>query len=190
MTRPRLIAFALALALACKAGPPAVAQTNDARPADALLHAVRNVCGPNVAGRLPFDIMNADLNGPRVVLAEASGDAATLAAFHDMETDRLAFGFVASDTGRINIGVDESLAWCRVAALDVTSSDVEAMKAGLQTLDDWAETGAVGPGVTQYLATLDGDVVFVRVADPAIAAGYGPAAGLIVTVMNPAAQED
>lgn len=188
MTRPRLIAFALALA--CMAAPPAVAQTNDSQPADAMLHAVRNVCGPNVAGRLPFDIMNADLNGPRVVLADASGDPATLAAFHDMETDRVAFGFVVSDTGRINIGVDETLAWCRVAALDVTPSDVEAMKAGLQTLDDWAETGQVAPGVTQYLATLAGDVVFVRIADPAVASGYGPSAGLIVTVMNPAAQED
>lgn len=188
MTRPRPIAFVLALA--CMAAPPAVAQTNVATPAKAMLHAVRNVCGPNVAGRLPFDIMNADLNGPRVTLADVSGDLATLTAFHDMETDRVAFGFVVSDTGRINIGVDETLAWCRVAALDVTPSDVEAMKVGLQTLDDWAETGQVAPGVTQYFATLDGDAVFVRVADPAVAPGFGPSAGLIVTVMNPAAQED
>lgn len=188
MTRPRLIA--LALALACTAPPPVLAQTNDSLPADALLHAVRHVCGPNVAGRLPFDILNADLNGPKVVLADASGDPATLTAFHDMETDRVAFGFVVSDTGRINIGVDETLAWCRVAALEVSPADVEAMKAGLQTLDDWSETGQVAPGVTQYLATLDGDVVFVRVADPAVAPGFGPSAGLIVTVMNPAAQEE
>lgn len=188
MPRPRLIA--LVLALAFTAPSPVLAQTNDSSPADALLHAVREVCGPNVAGRLPFDILNADLNGPRVVLADASGDPATLAAFHDMETARVAFGFVVSDTGRINIGVDETLAWCRVAALEVAPSDVEAMKAGLQTLDDWSETGQVAPGVTQYLATLDGDVVFVRVADPAVAPGFGPSAGLIVTVMNPAAQED
>ena len=186
--RPRLIAFILTLAGA--AAPPVVAQTNDAQPAEAMLHAVRKVCGPNVAGRLAFDIMNADLNGPRVVLADASGDRATLAAFHDMETDRVAFGFVVSDTGRINIGGDETLSWCRVAALDVTPADVEAMKVGLRTLDDWSETGQVAPGVTQYLATLDGDIVFVRVADPAVAPGFGPSAGLIVTVMNPAAQEE
>jgi hypothetical protein len=188
MMRPHLTAFALALT--CTAAPPAVAQTNDAKPAEAVLHAVRHVCGPNVAGRLSFDIMNAGLNGPRVVLADASGDPATLAAFHDMETARVAFGFVVSDTGRINIGVDETLAWCRVAALDVTPLDVAAIKSGLRTLDDWSETGQVAPGVVQYLATLDGDIVFVRVADPAVASGYGPTAGLIVTVMNPAAQEE
>jgi hypothetical protein len=185
--RPRLIACAAALILS--AGP-VLAQTNDSAPADTFLHAVREVCGPNVQGRLPFDIMNADLNGPRVVLADASGDAATLAAFHDMDVERVAFGFVVSDTGRINIGVDETLMWCRVAALEVTQEDVAEMKSGLATLDNWGETGAVGPGVTQYLATLDGDVVFVRVADPTIAPGFGPTAGLIVTVMNPAAQED
>lgn len=186
--RPGLIAFILTLAGA--AAPPVVAQTNDAQPAEAMLHAVRKVCGPNVTGRLPFDIMNADLNGPRVTLADVSGDPATLTAFHDMETDRVAFGFVVSDTGRINIGVDETLSWCRVAALDVTPADVEAMKVGLRTLDDWSETGQVAAGVTQYLATLDGDIVFVRVADPAVAPGFGPSAGLIVTVMNPAAQEE
>ena len=188
MKRLRLSTCAL-LCTAVLSGP-AQAQTNDTPAPDAFAHAIRAVCGPSVAGRLPFDLMNADLNAAHVVLVDASDDPATLAAFGDWSGEPVEYGFVPAATGRINLGVDETLAWCRVAALDVTALDVAAMKANLTTLDDWSETGVVGPGVTQYLATLDGDVVFVRVADPAIAPGFGPTAGLIVTVMNPAAQED
>lgn len=187
MSRRRL-AWALALSVLTPAAS-ATAQTDDATPAEALMHAVRAVCGPSVAGRLPFDLTNADLNLAKVLLVDASGDPATLTAFHDMEVDRVEFGFVNAATGRINIGVDETLAWCRVAALEVTPLDIAAIRAGLATLDGWAETGETAPGVTQYLAELDGDVVFVRVADPTVARGFGPTAGLIVTVMNPAAQE-
>jgi len=189
MTRPHLLAIALGV-LAVLAVAPARAQTNDTPATEAFAHAIRAVCGPNVAGRLPFDLMNADLNTAHVVLVDASDDPDTLAAFHDWSGQPVEYGFVPAASGRINIGVDETLAWCRVAVLDVTSREIAAMKANLETLEDWGETGVVGPGVIQYLATLDGDFVFVRVADPAIAAGYGPAAGLVVTVMNPAAQED
>lgn len=184
----RRLAWALALTAPMLAAP-ATAQTADATPAEAFMHAVGAVCGPSVAGRLPFNLTNADLNVAKVVLVDASRDPATLTAFHDMVVERVEFGFVNAATGRINIGVDETLGWCRVAALDVTPLDVAAIRTGLATLDGWAETGEPAPGVAQYLAELDGDAVFVRVADPAVAPGFGPTAGLIVTVMNPAAQE-
>lgn len=181
--------FAAVAALAVLA-PVADAQTADAAPAAAFMHAVRSVCGPNIAGRLPFDLTNADLNAARVVLVDASQDAATRAAFHDLEPADLEYGFVVSDTGSIVVGVNETVAWCRVVALGVTPADVAAMKAGLATLDDWSETGRLEAGVIQYFTTLDGDAAFARVIDPAMAPGYGRTAGLIVTLMNPAAQED
>ncbi|CAL1689962.1 hypothetical protein MMB232_00082 [Brevundimonas subvibrioides] len=181
--------FAAALALAALA-PGAMAQTPDAAPAAAFMHAVRSVCGPNIAGRLPFDLMNADLNAARVVLVDASQDAPTRSAFHDLEWADLEFGFVVSDTGSIVVGVNEAVAWCRVVALGVTPADVAAMKAGLAALDDWSETGRLEAGVTQHFARMDGEAVFARVIDPAMAPGYGRTAGLIVTLMNPAAQED
>lgn len=167
----------------------ASAQTNATPAPDAFGHAIRQVCGPNVAGRLSFDLMNSDLNAAHVVLVDASGDPATLAAFADWSGQPTQFGFVPAASGRINLGVDETLAWCRVAVLDAAPADVAAMRADLTTLEGWSETGVIDSETTQYLATLDGDVVFVRVTLPSARSRWGQHAGLIVTVMNPAAQE-
>lgn len=181
------LAFALLLTAT---GGNAVAQTNDTPVVQAFDHAIRNVCGPNVAGRLPFDLMNADLNAAHVVLVDIDGDHATQAAFHDWTGGSVAYGFVPAASGRVNLGVDPDLAWCRVAALDVSPAEVSSMQADLEALADWSETGVVGVETTQYLATLDGDVVFVRVTRPGAGSFWGPHTGLIVTVINPAAQEN
>ena len=187
MTDPRLLVCALFAAAAL--GGPAAAQTNATPAPDAFAHAIRTVCGPNVAGRLPFDLMNRDLNAAHVVLADASDDPATLSAFSDWAGQPVEYGFVPAASGRINLGVDETLAWCRVAVLDATPAEIAAMRANLATLDGWAETGVIDGETTQYLATLDEDVIFVRVTVPSPGSRWGAGEGLIVTVMNPAAQE-
>jgi hypothetical protein len=180
----RLQQMALAAVLAV-AAIPAAAQTATSTPAEAFVHAVSEVCAKNAFGDLPLNPPSAALEAARVLLVDGGSDPDVRGAFHDMPVT-IDYGAVPS-TGQIVIGADEAGS-CRVAAIDASAADVAAIQAALRAGADSWNPIANDPtkGETTYSGTIGGESAMVAVLIPPAGSNWGKA-GILVTVMNPAA---
>lgn len=183
--RPVLFAVS-SLILGAAAPGLAAAQSATATPAEAFLHAVQKVCAPNAMGALPLNPPSAALTDLNVMLVDGGTDPSVRGAFHDMPAT-IDYGAVASATGQIVIGADEAGS-CRVAAINVSAADVGAIRTALRgQASGWNPiSNDADAGQTTYSGTLDGQSVMVEVTVPPAGSHWG-AAGIMVTVMNPAA---
>ena len=173
------------LVLAALAPAGATAQTSAATPAQAFLYAVEKVCAPNAMGNLPLTPSDA-LTALNVMLVDGGTDPDVRGAFHDMPVT-IDYGAVSSASGQIVIGADEAGS-CRVAAINVAASDVAAIRAALRAASgDWNPiSNDAAAGQTTYGGTIDGQSVMVEATVPPAGSNWG-AAGIMITVMNPAA---
>lgn len=179
-----VIVSSLVLAYLAPAG--AMAQTSTATPAQAFLYAVEKVCAPNAMGNLPLNPPSAALTALNVMLVDGGTDPDVRGAFHDMPVT-IDYGAVSSASGQIVIGADEAGS-CRVAAINVAASDVAAIRAALRAASgDWRPiSNDAAAGQTTYSGTVDGQSVMVEATVPPAGSNWG-AAGIMITVMNPAA---
>lgn len=164
----------------------AVAQTAAATPAQAFLHAVAQVCAPNAMGKLPLNAPTPALDALKVMLVDGGTDPDVRGAFHDMPVT-IDYGAVSSASGQIVIGADEAGS-CRVAAIHVSAQDVTDIRTALRAqAGDWRPiSNDAAAGQTTYSGDLDGESVMVEVTVPPAGSHWG-AAGIMITVMNPAA---
>lgn len=178
-------AIVLSLVLGALA-PAASAQTATATPAEAFLYAVEKVCAPNAMGKLPLNAPTPALDALKVMLVDGGTDPDVRGAFHDMPVT-VDYGAVSSATGQIVIAADEAGS-CRVAAIHVSSGDVAAIRAAMRAqAGDWNPiSNDAAAGQTTYSGTVDGESVMVQVTVPPAGSHWG-AAGIMITVMNPAA---
>lgn len=179
-------ALALVAGLATLAGSPALAQTATATPAEAFGYAVTQVCAKNAFGELPLNPPSAALTAANVQLVDGGGDPDVRGAFHDMPAT-IDYGAVSSASGQIVIGADEAGS-CRVAAINVTAAEVEAIQAALRAgSDGWTPiSNDPAKGETTYSGSIGGEDAMVAALVPPAGSNWGKA-GIIVTVMNPAA---
>ena len=176
----------LALAAAAVMAAPAFAQTATATPAQAFGYAVSEVCAKNAFGDLPLNPPSAALEAANVMLVDGGTDPDVRGAFHDMPVT-IDYGAVASASGQIVIGADEAGS-CRVAAINVTPAEFEAIQAALRAgADDWTPiANDPAKGETTYSGQIGGEDAMVAALVPPAGSNWGKAA-IIVTVMNPAA---
>ena len=182
--------LSLSLAFAALlAAPAALAQTATATPAAAFLYAVKDVCTPNVMGKLSFAGPAAALDAAHVLLVDGASDPDMRAAFHDMSPVNINYAAVTSASGQITLASDEPQGTCRVAAISVTPADVAAIQSGANAIDgDWNPTANdSAAGQTTYSGTIDGNAVLVQVTVPPAGSHWGSDTGIFFTVMNPAA---
>lgn len=180
-----VLAILSSLAFGIAAPAAVTAQTATATPAEAFIHAVEKVCTPNAMGNLPLTPGDA-LTALNVMLIDGGTDPAVRGAFHDMPVT-IDYGAVNSASGQIVIGADEAGS-CRVAAINVAASDVAAIRAALRAASgDWNPiSNDAAAGQTTYAGTVDGQSVMVEATVPPAGSHWG-AAGIMITVMNPAA---
>lgn len=174
------------LALAAVAPAVASAQSATATPAQAFMYAVEKVCAPNAMGQLPLNGPIPPLTALNVLLVDGGTDPEVRGAFHDMPVT-IGYGAVVSASGQIVIGADD-VGSCRVAAINVAPGDVAAIQAALRAASgDWNPiANDAAAGQTTYAGTVDGQSVMVEATVPPAGSHWG-AAGIMITVMNPAA---
>lgn len=182
--RPMLVTLS-SLVLGGAAAGTVTAQTATATPAEAFIYAVEKVCAPNAMGSLPLTPGDA-LTALNVMLVDGGTDPDVRGAFHDMPVT-IDYGAVSSTSGQIVIGADEAGS-CRVAAINVSASDLAAIRAALRSAaGDWNPiSNDAAAGQTTYSGTIDGQSVMVEATVPPAGSHWG-AAGILITVMNPAA---
>lgn len=180
-----ILVIASSLALGALAPAIASAQTAGATPAEAFMYAVERVCAPNAMGNLPLS-PGAALTALNVMLVDGGSDPDVRGAFHDMPVT-IDYGAVSSASGQIVIGADEAGS-CRVAAIHVSAGDVAAIQAAMRAqAGDWNPiSNDAAAGQTTYSGSLEGQSVMVEVTVPPAGSHWG-AAGIMITVMNPAA---
>lgn len=173
------------LALGAAAPGTVTAQTATATPAQAFMYAVEKVCAPNAMGNLPLT-PGAALTALNVMLIDGGTDPDVRGAFHDMPVT-IDYGAVSSASGQIVIGADEAGS-CRVAAINVAPDDIAAIRAALRAeAGDWRPiSNDADAGQTTYAGDVDGQSVMVEATTPPAGSHWG-AAGIMITVMNPAA---
>ena len=164
---------------------PAGAQST-ATPAQAFGQAIDTVCVKNAFGQLPMNPPSAALSATGVQLVDGGTDPDVRGAFHDMPVT-IIYGAMPSASGQIVIGADDAGS-CRVAAINVAASDVDAIRAALAAqADGWNPiANDADEGSTTYSGTIEGQSAMVEVTVPPAGSHWGKA-GILVTVMNPAA---
>ncbi len=174
------------LALAASMPAPGLAQTSNATPAEAFAYAVEKVCAPNAMGHLSLRSPTPALDALKVMLVDGGTDPDVRGAFHDMPVT-IDYGAVSSASGQIVIGADEAGS-CRVAAIHVSGEDVAAIQAAMRAhAGNWNPiANDADAGQTTYAGTLENESVMVEVTMPPAGSHWG-AAGIMITVMNPAA---
>lgn len=162
------------------------AQEASPTPAQAFLHSVQRVCVPNAMGRLSLKAPSPALEALNVMLVDGGTDPDVRGAFHDMPVT-IDYGAVSSATGQIVIGADEAGS-CRVAAIHVSARDVAAIRAAMRDqAGSWNPiSNDAAAGRTTYAGTMEGEPLMVEVIVPPAGSDWG-AAGIMITVMNPAA---
>lgn len=182
--RPNRLTLAAAATVLAVPGA-ALAQTATTPPAEAFAYAVTEVCAKNAFGDLPLNPPSAALTAAHVDLVDGGSDPDTRGAFHDMPVT-IDYGAVAS-TGQIVIGADEAGS-CRVAAIDASAAEVEAIRAALRAgSDGWSPiSNDAAAGQTTYSGQIGGEAAMIAVLVPPAGSNWGKA-GIMVTVMNPAA---
>lgn len=176
----------LSVLVTALASAPAFAQNATATPAQAFGYAVTEVCAKNAFGDLPLNPPSAALEAAKVMLVDGGSDPDTRGAFHDMPVT-IDYGAVASASAQIVIGADEAGS-CRVAAINASAAEVEAIQAALRAgSDGWTPiANDATKGETTYSGSIGGEDAMVAVLVPPAGSNWGKA-GIIVTVMNPAA---
>ncbi len=174
------------LVLGALAQGAAQAQDATATPAQAFMYAVEKVCAPNAMGNLPMNAPTPALAALNVMLVDGGTDPDVRGAFHDMPVT-IDYGAVSSTGGQIVIGADEAGS-CRVAAIHVSAADVAAIRAALRAgAAGWNPiSNDAAAGKTTYSGNVDGQSVMVEATVPPAGSRWG-AAGIMITVMNPAA---
>jgi len=179
--------IATALILAATACPVVVsAQTATTTPTEAFVHAVEMVCAPNALGKLPLNPPSAALDAAHVLLVDGGSDPDTRGAFHDMPVT-IDYGAITS-TGQIVIGADEA-GTCRVAAINASATDVASIQTAIRGMSgDWNPiSNDAAAGQTTYSGTVGGEPNLMIEATVPPAGSHWGKAGILITVMNPAA---
>lgn len=181
MTPVRVFALAATLAAATSA----TAQTETSTAPAAFIYAVTEVCARNAFGDLPLTPSPA-LDAAKVLLVDGGTDPEVRGAFHDMPVT-IDYGAVRSASGQIVIGADEAGS-CRVAAINVTAEDVSQIQAAFRANSDGWRAIANDPdkGETTYTGMIGDQSAMSAFLTPPAGSHWGKA-GIIVTVMNPAA---